>query len=805
MVTGWIPTTDKIQEKMTIEKLLQAIRAGGQGWLYQNPWEKISGIGAGIQEPISFAATTLAAPFMKMPTGERAISTWTPQKAMAGGEIRQQYEKLPWQAKVPLELGIGLVTGGIGGAGKILPEVKWAAMTLVERGSLLKSLGLASHLAQASWSALASEGKQILSEALPNIKVAQSAIKAVMKGIPEVAPKIANAAEQAAILASQKAAQLIKVKDELSKVIFERLKGQPYVKDVNTVRNTLEKMPADKIEQLVRTHLGEPATLPLPVIDKMKGALDYALGVQKETAQLYKGQRGKTAGVLSEIYQEGQGLESYKKALGALKGQLEKAPFELPEQFKTTPEEMNSILNSLYEKVGGVYTKTRGGYAKIKTVGGYTIHDAATPITKLFGVVPEQLQKHEIELLNNLFPELRSITSAYETFGQKAWKNFVDAANLPKSVLASGDFSVTFRQLALGLARKPQYLPGVIKAQLKVIFNPENYDNLMSTLLARPDVQKFIDNGLYWAPATGKQVANLSIREEQFMSNMVYRIPILKQWVSVSDRAFTGGANYFRAMMAKDYAEMLTKMGQYTDENVEALAKLTNAMTGRGAFEGAFKGLQKAAPALNAMMFSPRYVFSRFQFLTAMGSSNPIVRKEAIRTFVQGMGIGASVLTMAHLSGARVGMNPLSSDFGKIIIGNTRFDIWTGYSQWIRFLAQFAMAERKTIAGKKQELNRLDTLWRMAQSKASPLASLLTDLTAGKTYLGEPMFKGGWETVRREAKSRLTPLFIQDLLEALEENGAIGGVLAVPALFGVGIQSYEGVPKGLGSKLRNLK
>ena len=56
---------------------------------------------------------------------------------------------------------------------------------------------------------------------------------------------------------------------------------------------------------------------------------------------------------------------------------------------------------------------------------------------------------------------------------------------------------------------------------------------------------------------------------------------------------------------------------------------------------------------------------------------------------------------------------------------------------------------------------------RFVQSKGSPIASILIDLFAGETYIGDPMFEGGWETMRRELRNRLLPLFAQDLLDAI--------------------------------------
>ena len=72
-----------------------------------------------------------------------------------------------------------------------------------------------------------------------------------------------------------------------------------------------------------------------------------------------------------------------------------------------------------------------------------------------------------------------------------------------------------------------------------------------------------------------------------------------------------------------------------------------------------------------------------------------MVRKEAARDLVAFLGIGASVLGLAKMAGAEIETEPTSSDFGKIKIGNTRYDIWAGFQQFARFGATLT-EHRKT-------------------------------------------------------------------------------------------------------------
>jgi len=527
------------------------------------------------------------------------------------------------------------------------------------------------------------------------------------------------------------------------------------------------------------------ATLSNPLAGKLKGSLDYALKTQRETARLYKQQRAIKAGRLKAVFEKEKGAESYKEALRVLKGNLEKGKFEMPAEFQFTKADADAILNTIYKKKLGSFETVNASRAIMKLSG--LLRDEAG--------LPMQLVKSEIQLLSDIFPELRPTVALYQTLGAKAWDVFIDAANIPRAMLASGDLSVTFRQLALAVSRKPQHLPKVLKVQLQTIFSPKNWKAINEAGLSNPDVQLFVEKGMYRAPEPGKAVARLWTREEQFQSNLAERIPVVGKIIKASERAFTAGANSMRDSMAIDYAKLLRKKNLLNDENVEGLAQIINWATGRGSFP---KNIRNWSPALNAFFFAPRYVLSRiYDTPRLLASPNPIVRQEAWRTVFQYLGLGASILGLAKLSGAEVEFHPLSSDVGKIKVGNTRLDIWAGYIQYYRFAAQLVMGERKiTGTGEEQKLDRLQVIWRMLQSKGSPIFSLLVDLVSGETYMGEPMYEGGWETLGREAKNRLLFLVAQDILEAIEANGLVGGLVGIPATLGVGAVSYEDKPSG---------
>jgi hypothetical protein len=114
--------------------------------------------------------------------------------------------------------------------------------------------------------------------------------------------------------------------------------------------------------------------------------------------------------------------------------------------------------------------------------------------------------------------------------------------------------------------------------------------------------------------------------------------------------------------------------------------------------------------------------------------------------------------------------------------------LWRGYAQWSRLLTQLATEQRKTVSGNINKINRAEVLQRFAQSKSSPLTGLIYDMLRGESYMGEEI-NLDTENLRRQAYSRLMPLFFQDMIDAIDQEGILG-MSAIPGAFGVGVVTY---------------
>ena len=129
-----------------------------------------------------------------------------------------------------------------------------------------------------------------------------------------------------------------------------------------------------------------------------------------------------------------------------------------------------------------------------------------------------------------------------------------------------------------------------------------------------------------------------------------------------------------------------------------------------------------------------------------------------------------------------------SSDWGKIIVGDTRIDIWGGFQQPMRLLALGAEQIAASLGGGELEKSRsdiLDTTQRFITYKLAPSVSIPLELLRGKTIIGQ-------DTTPAETLKRISPLVVQDAIEAYRAHDP-GAALVITALaaHGVGANTYK--------------
>ena len=538
--------------------------------------------------------------------------------------------------------------------------------------------------------------------------------------------------------------------------------------------------------------------------------------VPREETELLKHQEMKQrVGRVAGVQEKTTGLQGYYKAQSQLKGELPQAKFQPPiEQF--SPED----VTALFEKPKEFWKQQviSGDLPKWKLI--LTVQNTQTALKKLLvdGVIP---QEKELELLTECYgPKIIEAILARRSMGAKAWATALDIAGLPRALQSSFDYSMPLRQAVyLTIAHPGQSIPNLGRMfrasvplpefrgfkpfeKFKPYVGEEYTKRLQKEIFNRPHAQVYQKMKIDFT--TLSKYSGLTSREETFQTRLANWIPGIKQ----SQQNALTYVNQMRADIADLFINKWEKEGyNYTTKDLESLGKYINIGTGRGDV-GALKGI---SPALNTLLYSTRLIASRVELPYLLVTATPAVRKEMIRDLAISASLGVTILSALKLSGAAdVQLNPRSTDFGKIRVGNTRLDIWGGFQPYVRLIIQLAgtlgQFNMKTTAKTQYGTSTYwqgggDMIWRFIMSKGSPAAGFTLDLMNGKNFIGQEM-DADKATVAREAWSRFMPFFVQDMVDAIHQEGLVGGFMASPGLFGTGTQSYE---TGLGTVKSTLQ
>jgi hypothetical protein len=292
--------------------------------------------------------------------------------------------------------------------------------------------------------------------------------------------------------------------------------------------------------------------------------------------------------------------------------------------------------------------------------------------------------------------------------------------------------------------------------------------------------------------------------EEAFPSSLPGRIPLLGRLYRASEAAFNGGALRMRADLADRVIAVAEKQGVDVLDPKQGvgLGKLVNSMTGRGDIGK----LGSVGREVNILFFAIKFVKSNFDTLTAHitdKSVSPYAKKKAAGNLLKiAAGISAVLWTAEQLHPGAVDWDPRSANFGKIKIGNTRFDITGGMGSLATLASritptkhegQWGFYSKSSTSNKVNKLNSgkfgsqtvvdvIDNYW---QGKLSPIAGLFRDIWKGENFRGEK------PTPANVAKSFVTPITAQTYMEAKKTPGAADPLVVLIAdALGFGANTY---------------
>lgn len=356
-----------------------------------------------------------------------------------------------------------------------------------------------------------------------------------------------------------------------------------------------------------------------------------------------------------------------------------------------------------------------------------------------------------------------------------------------KSLSASMDNSAVFRQ-----GWKPMFTNPVIwaknatntfSAMAKTVGGKNVLREVNADIISRPNYDRFIKGGLAIKKA-----------EEAFPESLAEKVPALGRLYKASEAAYTGFQYRNRADIADKMLDIAKRKGIDINDKTElkAIMNVVNSLTGRGNL-GA---LEKNADTVNNIFFSPRYLKSSIDTFTqplgAGGAKTAFARRQAQKNLAKVVGGTFAVLAAANaLNPGSVEWDPRSSDFGKVKVGDTRFDATGGLGSLITFLARETTGKSKSsstgrltsyTSGDFGAPTRLDALVSYFTNKVSPAARIGVDKLKGKDFDGNPF------NLATSLKKSVIPIGVQNWEELKNNPRAANTVLGV-ILDGLGISA----------------
>ena len=374
-----------------------------------------------------------------------------------------------------------------------------------------------------------------------------------------------------------------------------------------------------------------------------------------------------------------------------------------------------------------------------------------------------------------------------------------------KSMRATFDNSVVGRQGRKILSANPKEWAKLSIKSFQDMYKSFGGDNVMrgvnADAMSRPNAL----NGKY--KKLGLDIGGL---EEAYPTQAPEKIPYFGRVFKASEAAYSGFLQRARVDFADMYIDAAEKAGKDLDDKEfsKSLGSLIASLTSRGKLGK----LEPIADTLNVWFFSPRNLKANIDTLLVhpFEKMDPWVRKEALKNTTKYLLTTAAMMAMTAQIGRAMGYDdviewdPRSSNFMKIKIGNTRFDMSGGVAPVAVLLSRILPTligqgyTKSSTTGELKKINSgdfgaqdgMDIFYNFMEGKASPGLGLLINQMKGETYEGDKL------TPLNALKEGLVPMPITSYEEmAKDPNSANIWAGMIAEMLGVGTSTYAPKPK----------
>lgn len=354
---------------------------------------------------------------------------------------------------------------------------------------------------------------------------------------------------------------------------------------------------------------------------------------------------------------------------------------------------------------------------------------------------------------------------ANKNLGGKILERALQVSGNIKSLKASFDVSFLRQLQSVALSGQKTSFFDAMNAGYKIFFGKDGWtDTLMADLLTRPNAL----SGRY-----NQFGVEVGIKEEAFPESWISQMVDKTGLINL----FRRSEEAFNVSIQTARADMFDAMWENTNGDIKLLkqqdvGRVINLLTGRGSIPVLTPKDPETQRITNNLLFAPKWLASRILLLTdtrfAFSSGNKVTIDGKTVLTPQGLRARAAVfniLLIAFVAAGRkylwgdkyeqdtdigTALDPRSSDFGKVIIGRTRFDLTAGTASLITLGARLWSQETTTAQGRTRPMKSADILFNFLSGKSSPGLQFATNLqhalrTGGEfvDYRGKPL---SWET-----------------------------------------------------------
>jgi len=528
-------------------------------------------------------------------------------------------------------------------------------------------------------------------------------------------------------------------------------------------------------------------------VAKLINAIGNAKELNVKQQAINAAERAKRFAAFESVKEEG--AIGAAKSLSKLRGEYEKV--QPGEALGLNQQDTDSLFTAVKKANITPGEKARGYTALYKILNGEGIP-----------------QRNELNILDDVFgngfaSKIIELHGGVGVIGIKIAK----LANTMKSMENALSLAAPLRH-GVGLLARKEFYPA-FRDMFKFFGNKEFYNASMQAIQEDPLYIPSREAGLFLS-----KPGSIMNSEEEFLNSYAGEIPIVKEAVGASQRAYTGFLNKARFDTAKSMFkqaeslgnEMFTTVGVGDKATIVAskeakdIAKYINTVTGRGDLGR----LNRMTNELNVLLWSPRMMASRFQMFDPKLYTNlpKGMRLEGLKSLLGVAALGTTINALGAIAGAKISTNILSSDFMKSRFGTHVIDPWASFQQLVVGAARF-------LAGKKDSnipTSRLDVIGQYLKNKESPAASLVHSILTAKRAetLSFGSYKdqyGSKTSIDRQIVKSFTPIFVQDLYDLansqpdFSENVGLDTALGLGSLAGME-QTYPEQRKLRFSKMR---